>query len=279
MFLLEQLLPGMLAAALISGLIAIAGRLWRANSWADAVALAIGYAGGHMVAVGWPAFPPGEATQWLPYFAILVMFVAVLDTLLRPAGSVRALIWFLLCAGILRLLLGSKFQYGWSPLEGSLWITCLSAGLLVLTAILDRAAQRDVSISFPLILAIVAGGTAVALMLSGSMLLGQLAFVLTAVFGTIVAVGFLLPRAVPGRGIVPVAVVVLSGLWLSGYFFAELPAASALLLAASSIPALMLVLSDEGGNPRRGLVLRATVVAVSVALAVFLAFRASPPMY
>jgi hypothetical protein len=111
------------------------------------------------------------------------------------------------------------------------------------------------------------------------MLLGQLAFVLTAVFGTIVAVGFLLPRAVPGRGIVPVAVVVLSGLWLSGYFFAELPAASALLLAASSIPALMLVLSDEGGNPRRGLVLRATVVAVSVALAVFLAFRASPPMY
>ena len=125
----------MLAAALISGLVAIAGRLWKANSWADAVALAIGYVGGHMVAVGWPAFPPGEATQWLPYFAILVMFVAVLDTLLRPAGSVRALIWFLLCAGILRLLLGSKFQYGWSPLEGSLWITCLSAGMLVLTAI------------------------------------------------------------------------------------------------------------------------------------------------
>jgi len=279
MFLLKQLLPGMLAAAVISGLFAIAGRLWRANSWGDAVALALGYAGGHVVSVGWPAFPPAEATQWLPYFAILVMFVAVLDTLLRPAGLVRALVWFLLCAGILRSLLGSKFQYGWSPLEGSLWIACLAAGMLVLTAILDRAAQRDVSISFPLILAIVAGGTAVALMLSGSMLLGQLGFVLTAVFGTIVAVGFLLPRAVPGRGIVPVAVVVLSGLWLSGYFFAELPAASALLLAASSIPALMLVLSDEGGNPRRGLVLRATVVAVSVALAVFLAFRASPPMY
>ena len=128
----------------------------------------------------------------------------MLDTLLRPAGSVRALIWFSALPGILRLLLGSKFQYGWSPWEGSLWIRGFGRRNARFDAILDKATQRDASVSFPLIITIVAGGTAVALMLSGSMLLGQLAMALTAVVGTIVLVGFLLPKGSNGRGIVPV---------------------------------------------------------------------------
>lgn len=279
MFLLQQLLPGVLAAVLLSGALAMGGRLFRVSNWADAVALGIGYACGHLVTAGWPAFPPAEATQWLPYFALGAAFIGVLDTLLRPAGLVRGSIWFLFCAGVVGLLLGSKFQYGWSFFEGTLWIACLAGGMLVLSVFLDRAAQRDASISFPLIVAIVAGGTGLALMLSGSMLLGQLALVLAGTSGAIVIVGVLLPNAVNGRGIAPVAGTLLSGLWLSGYFFSELPPASALLLAASSIPALMLVLFDESGNPRRGLLLRAMVAAVPVALAVFLAFKASPPTY
>jgi hypothetical protein len=278
MFLLKQFLPGALAAALISGLIALTGRLWKANSWADAVALGFGYAGGYVVTAGWPAFPPAEATQWLPCFAVAIMLVGVLDTLLRPDASVRVVIWVLCCVGILRLLLGSKFQYGWSFLEGALWIAILAAGMLVLASCLNAAARRDASISLPLILTIVAGGTGVALMLSGSLLLGQFAIVLAAAFGAILAVGLVLPRAVKGRGIVPVAVTLLSGLWLCGYFFAELPPASAFLLAGASIPALMLVTFDEDTDPWKGLLLRATVVTVPVALAVFLAFKASPPL-
>jgi len=278
MFLLKQLLPGVLAAVLISGLLAIAGRLWKANNWADAVALGIGYTGGHAVTAGWPTFPPAEATQWLPYFALAVMFVGVLDTLLRPAGSLRAVIWVLCCVGILRLLLHSKFQYGWSLPEGVLWIASLAAGMLVLAGCLDAAAQRDASISLPLILTIVAGGTGAALMLSGSMLLGQLAIVLAAALGAILGVAFLLPKAIKGRGIAPVAVALLSGLWLSGYFFADLPSASALLLAAASIPAVMLVPFSENISRWKGLLLRAGVVIIPVAISVFLAFQASPPL-
>jgi hypothetical protein len=278
-FLLRQLLPGILAALLLSGVFTIVGRLWKANSWADAVALGIGYAGGHVVTAGWPPFPPAEATQWLPYFGLAVALLAVVDTLLRPPGLVRGVVWFLCCAGILLLLLASKFQYGWSLLAGVLWISCLAAGMLVLSSFLDSAARRDRSISFPLILAIVAGGTGLALMLSGSLLLGQLAMVLAAAFAAIVIVGTLLPNAINGRGIAPVSAALLCVLWLSGYFFSELPSVSALLLAVSPIPALMLVLVDESGNPRRGLLLRAVLVAVPVALAVFLAFTASPSMY
>ena len=279
MFLVRQLLPGILVALLISGVFTIVGRLWKVNSWADAVALGFGYAGGHVVTAGWPALPPAEATQWLPYFGMAVTLLAVLDTLLRPPAAVRVAIWFLCCAGILSLLLASKFQYGWSFFSGVLWIACLATGMLVLTSFLDSTARRDASISIPLVLAIVAGGTGLALMLSGSMLLGQLALVLAGAFGAIVIVGTLLPNAVNGRGIAPVSAALLCGLWLSGYFFSELPSVSALLLSVSPIPALMLVLVDEGGNPRRGLLLRAVLAAVPVALAVFLAFRASPPPY
>jgi hypothetical protein len=278
-FLIRQLLPGILVALLVSGVFTIVGRLWKANSWTDAIAVGAGYAVGHAVTAGWPAFPPIEATQWLPYFGIAVTVLAVIDTLLRPPGSVRVVIWFLCCAGILSLLLTSKFQYGWSLFVGILWIAGLATAMLVLTSFLDRAARRDASISLPLILAIVAGGTGLALMLSGSMLLGQLALVLAGAFGAIVIVGTLLPNAINGRGIAPVSATLLCGLWLSGYFFSELPSVSGLLLLVSPIPALMLVLFDESGNPRRGLLLRAILVAAPVALAVFLAFEASPSPY
>jgi hypothetical protein len=278
-FLLRQLLPGILVALLVSGVVTIVGRLWKANNWADAIAIGIGYVAGHAVTAGWPAFPPIEAAHWLPYFAIAVTALAVFDTLLRPPGSIRAVVWFLCSAGILLLLLHSKFQYGWSLFAGVLWIAVLATALLLLTSFLDRTAQRDVSISLPLTLAIVAGGTGLALMLSGSMLLGQLAFVLTGAFGAIVIVGMLLPNAITGRAIAPVSATLLCVLWLSGYFFSELPPVSGLLLLFSPIPALMLVLVDESGNPRRGLLLRAILVAVPVVLAVFLAFAGSPPPY
>ena len=274
MFLVRQFLPGILAALLVSGAIAMVGRLWKANSWADAIAIGVGYAVGHVVTAGWPAFPPIEATQWLPYFGIAVTVLAMIDALLRPPGSVRAVVWFLCSAGILLLLLISRFQYGWSLFTGVLWIAGLATALLLLTSFLDKTARRDASISLPLILAIVAGGTGLALMLSGSMLLGQLAFVLAGAFGAIVIVGMLLPNAINGRGIAPVSATLLCALWLSGYFFSDLPPVSGLLLLVSPIPALMLVLFDESGSPRRGLLLRTILVAVPVILAVFLAFVA-----
>ena len=233
MFLIRQLLPGILVALLVSGVFTIVGRLWKANSWTDAIAVGVGYAVGHAVTAGWPAFPPIEATQWLPYFGIAVTILAVIDTLLRTPGLVRVVIWFLCSAGILSVLLASKFQYGWSLFIGILWIAGLATAMLVLTIFLDRVAQRDASISLPLILAIVAGGTGLALMLSGSMLLGQLALVLAGAFGAIVIVGTLLPNAINGRGIAPVSATLLCGLWLSGYFFSELPSVCGLLLLVS----------------------------------------------
>jgi hypothetical protein len=279
MFLLQQALPGLLVAALLSGVVAFAGRLWRANNWGDAVALAMGYAGGHAVTIGWPAFPALEATQWLPYFALATMLMGVLDTLLRPPGMLRALIWICYCAGLLRLLLSPKFQYGWSLLEGVFWIVGFAVGMLILASFLDAAVRRDRSISSALILTIVACGTCVALMLSGSALLGQMTMVLVAALGAILIVTFLFPKSIEGRAIVPVAVVLLSSLLLTGFFFAELPSASALLLAAAPLPGCLLIsFSENNAFSWKPILLRAGVVLALVAISVIIAFRASPPL-
>ncbi|HEY5741997.1 MAG TPA: hypothetical protein VIS99_05595, partial [Terrimicrobiaceae bacterium] len=270
MFLLKQLLPGALAALLVSGLLALAGQLWRANDCGDALALGIGYTSGHVMAVGWPGFPPAEATQWLPYFALASMFLAICDAILRPAPWLRALVWVCYCVGMLRLFLSSKFQYTWSALEGTLWIVGFAAVMVLLAYALDTAARRDERV--PLFLTIVAGGTGVALMLSGSLLLAQLAMVLAAALAAISAIVLVLPRALKARGSVSVAVALLSSLWLGGYFFAELPAAAGLLLAFALVPILMLIASSDEGTRPKGHALRITLVIVPVALAVFLAY-------
>ena len=220
-----------------------------------------------------------EATQWLPYGALATMFVGVLDTLLRPPGMLRALVWICYCAGLLRLLLSPKFQYGWSLLEGVFWIAGLALGMLVLASFLDAAVRRDKSVSSLLILTIVACGTGVALMLSGSALLGQMAIVLIAALGAILVVTFLFPKSIEGRAIVPVAVSILASLWLMGFFYAELPSASALLLAAALLPGCLLIsFSESTAFSWKPILLRAGVVLALVAISVVIAFRSSPPL-
>ena len=114
-------------------------------------------------------------------------------------------------------------------------------------------------------------------MLSGSLLLGHLACVLIAIAATC----FLLIIAVtapfhPSGAAVPLSLVC-AGLWLSGFFYAELPPASALSLALAPACAL-LPLGKENYSPWRVLAFRIAFVAVPVAIAVALAFQASPPL-
>jgi hypothetical protein len=105
------------------------------------------------------------------------------------------------------------------------------------------------------------------------MLLGQFAAVLgAAVFGSLV---FIARKVAFGRGIVPVFSLLVGALVVGGYFFAELPATSAVLLAFAPILALIPV-----GMPSKLLAfgIRAALVSVPVALALVLAFRSSPPL-
>ena len=69
--------------------------------------------------------------------------------------------------------------------------------------------------------------------------------------------------------------VLLASLWIGGYFYAYLPAASALLLAAAPLPVLLISVSEKV-NPWRNLPLRAGIVLIPVAYLHPLALRARP---
>jgi hypothetical protein len=279
--LLQQLLPGVIVGAAITGAVLAAAACFASvHRWAGGVALGTGYVGGHAMAIGrWPPFPPVEATHWLLYFAVAALIIGLLDVFLADTRRwLRLSVWAVLSGAFIRVLLQPKWRYAWSQSEGLLWLGGLLAIIFFVSSCFETIAQPSNSRpALPLILAIISAGTSVALMVSGSMLLGQLALI----FGTTVAVSWLVGCRIPSlslrRGAVPIVTVLLAGLWLSGYFYAELPAVSALMLAFS--PVLALVPFDNFPLSRKwASCLPAGLVIVAVAAAVGLAIHASPPL-
>lgn len=276
MLLLEQILPAaliaMLVAAAICGVALFAGE--SARNALSPLAIGTGYFAGQVFVTGWAAFPPADTTNWLPYFAAAGAVLGAFCAVLQIRGWMRALIFGLVSAGALRLLLKPKFSYGWSLPEGCLWVIALAVAMVLLAAVIDLLVRRSATaIETPAVLLIICGGTFGALMLSSSILLGQLAAILgAALFGSLV---FTMRKVDLGRGIVPLFSLLLSALVISGYFFAELPITSALLLAFAPVAALIPI-----GLPGKLLtsVLRMALVSVPVGIAVLWAFRSSPSL-
>lgn len=280
MQLLKQMLPSAaLAAAVAGALLFVFARWWKsASRCAGAIATGAGYVAGHVLAAGWSPFPPRHATHWLFWFAVIGVSVAVADALVRPKGTVRLATWAIICTIVCRLILQPKFSYGWSAAEGWLWVFAIALSVVVLTCCLDRVEHSPFGTATLFSLTtVLCGGTCLALVLSGSLLLGQLACILTAIAATC----FLRIIAVtapfhPSGAAFPLSLLC-AGLWLSGFFYAELPAASAVLFAIA--PALALLPVGKASHSRlRGLACRIAFVAVPVVLAVVLAFRLSPPL-
>lgn len=277
MLLLKQILPAVAVAMMVAaGICSLA--LWCGKESArrafGPLAVGLAYCIGHLVVTGWVSFPPTDTTNWLPYFALGAAALGAVQESVRLKTGVRVLLFALITAGALRLLLKPKFQYGWPAGQGWLWLTGLALAVVFLAVVVDLLVQRTSRpIELPAYLLIVCAGTAGALMLSGSILLGQLATALgAAIFGTLV---LSIRRIALSRGVAPVFSLLLGALLISGYFFAELPATSAALLAVAPVLALIPI-----GNPARfwTFVVRAALVSVPVTAAVFLAFRSSPPL-
>jgi len=277
MSLLTQILPAAIVGMMVAAGVCAFALFWgkeRARGPLGALAVGVAYLAGHLVITGWTSFPPADTTNWLPYFALAAAVLGAFCAVLPITAWARAAIFALVSTGALRLLLKPKFQYGWSPGEGWAWVACLGCAIVLLAIILDALARRPgTAVEMPVFLLIVCAGTSGALMLSGSMLLGQFASVLAAaVFGTLV---FAAGKVALGRGIVPVFALLMGTLLISGYFFAELPAASAGLLAFAPILALSYIGSS---NKLLALGIRASLVSIPVVVALVLAFRSSPPL-
>lgn len=280
MQLLKQMLPSAaLAAVVAAALLFVFARWWKgASRFAGAVAIGAGYVTGHVLAAGWSPFPPRHATHWLFWLAVTGVIAAVADALVRPKRTVRLVIWAIICTIACRLILQPKFSYAWSGGEGWLRVFAIALGVVALTCCLDLVERRPFgAVTLFSVATVLCGGACVALILSGSLLLGQLAGIL----GGVAAACFLLIIAVraafhPSGTAAPLSLVG-AGLGLSGFFYAELPAASALLLALAPCLALLPV-GKEIHSQSRVLAYRIAFIAVPVAIAVVLALHASPPL-
>jgi hypothetical protein len=277
MFLLKQILPAaviaMLLAAGVCGFALFLGKA-RVRGALGPLAVGLAYVAGHLFIAGWVSFPPRDTTNWLPDFAVAGAVLGAFCGVLAIKAWARVLLFALVSVGALRLLLKPKFQYGWSVSEGWIWVACLGSAMVLLALILDALVRRSATAGeIPGFLLIVCGGIFGALMLSGSILLGQFAAVLgAAVFGSLVLAA---RKVALGRGIAPVFSLLAGALLGSGYFFAELPATSAALLGFALAPALIPL-----GTSSRLLAfgIRAALVSVPVAVALVLAFLTSPPL-
>jgi len=261
---LFEILP---AAAVSAGVLLAAWFLprWRTRAWPAALAVGAGYATSHALIRGAPEALPADATQLLFHFAIAGALLGIAEGLELPVAArwgARAV----LSAAVPWLLLRGLAEHTWeSTTEGALWYAGLGLGLFSVWAVLEWRARGLEGPAQPLVFCLVAGGGALALAAGRSGVLGQMAGALAAALAPLVLYVFLVKPARAARGAIPVFVLVLAALAMSGHFFAELPASSALLLLIAPLAAV------------RRHWLGAAVALVLVGAAIYLSYAANPP--
>jgi hypothetical protein len=261
-----EVLLEILPAAAVSGGVLLAAwlsRKWRTRAWPAAVAVSAGYATSHALARGAPEALPADATQLFFHFALAGALLSVVEDRLPVAArwGARAV----LAAAVPWLLLRGLAEHTWeSTAEAALWCAGLGLGLFLVWAALEWRAGKLEGSAQPLVFCLVAGGGALALAEGRSGVLGQMSGALAAALGPLVLLAFLAPRR-SARGAIPVFVLLLAALAMSGHIFAELPAASALLLLVAPLAAV------------RRWWLGAAVALVLVVAAVYLSHAANLP--
>jgi hypothetical protein len=291
MLVLKQLFLGLLLPAVVSGGILIFARSLsskqgavntdkRSSDWLVAVALSAGYIVGYFGLEGFSVlpFPPRQGIHWLCCLAIIGFIVGCFWHL---ALSGRLIAQVVLSAVIPRLLLNSTFKYTWGQLEGIIWWVCLAAAIFIFWNLVQQSFTTLISdASVPFVYFGLSGGTALILALSGSLRLAQHSGILVALFVTSWIITLALQRDGKWQvflpGVSPVVTLLLAGIWMNGYFYEEVPAASAILLAVS------LFLTRVGQietirrlGTRRSALIQIAAIAVPVVIAIGIAVARS----
>ena len=244
-----------------------------AATWPDTLlvpaALATGYAAGHL-AIAWPAFPPLEVTDRVIWIAI----TSLLAALLSAVAASRAWWQRALRAGFSALAVGAMVgpiyadvSQTWSGLGWTLGLWILLAASW---ANIDALAGSLPPAMLGVPLAGIALGTAAALTVSGSVVLGQLCAALAAALAAVLVVT---ARAAVAARIGPVCSLVLGALLIDGYVYSELPAPACLLLTGSPIALWSARIPAISRGPAwLRIAVVTTLAAIPVAVAVALSF-------
>jgi hypothetical protein len=257
--------------------IAVMAVAWRRRSetqdpvWVGALLFAVTHASAHVALVGWPPFPPIEATQWLLVLALGAGVTSAAASARRDVGraqwSTRALFAFLLPWVLLRPLVA----HSWSTPQSILTIVLLGWSMLLYSWGLEVSARNNRGVAFPLALAVAAGGSAVVLLLSGSAFLAQLAGALAAALAATAGVALFRPRLSQAGGASLVLALLFVGLWINGAFYAEAHPVAIVLAALAGLVGLVSLSGAAPPGARRRALLLALLAALLGASAAFTA--------
>jgi len=264
-------LPLVLQSALVPLVVALvvlaAGRAARREAGAALPALAAGFIASYAATLHAQWSPlPKVALDWLPYVTAAGAVAALTAEKIAAAHArIAARLLVALATGTLAVYpaLGSL-----GPAKAALAAAVMAVVVTMVWTLKTRPARGPAT--RPLLLALVAGGSGLALMLDSSQAIGQLSGALAMALAACVL--FVLPRfAVPFTAAATgLAVLLLGALLTNAYVYAGFPLGYvALLVAALLIDPVLTALRRTGGLPWiPAAVLTAIPVLVTVALAV-----------
>jgi hypothetical protein len=275
MELLKPLLLGVLVPGAVSLVIFLLASRRRADATAfrpeGALALGFGCLAGFIVIGGWPSRYPVQSTEWIPFIGLAAFVLAFVESVRHVPGW---LVWFLrtcLLASVLYFLLRKQ-------LPDTLQLTGMLFAGIALWAVISVLARRLTAFTAYVLLAVFAAGSGIGLVLSGSLLLGQLNGVLAAsLAGCALAVSWRYPLPAP-PGSVTVIMLPLLALWLCGNFYSELPAISIGLLAAGPVLALLASFAVRGRLASwRAAIVYLVILLIPVVVADIIASKSAEP--
>ena len=290
MLILKQLIFGLLLPAVVGGGIFIFAKSLASkreseqkkdwlSGWLVAVALSAGYIVGYIGLEGLPSFPPREGVHWLCYLSIIGLISGAFWHFSRWG---RLIVQIALSIVIPRLLLNSAFKYTWGQFEGVIWWMCLAVAIFIFWHIVRESFTiLPAGGSSPFVYFGLSGGTALVLAVSGSLRLAQHAGILVAIFAaswviTVVGQHSENKWQVFSLGASPVVALLLLGIWMNGYFYEEVPAASAILLAiALFLAPVGRIEQIQQLGARRSTIVQIGVIALIVVIAIGIAVARS----
>jgi hypothetical protein len=227
------------------------------------------------VAFGGIAFPPREATHWLPFVAIgAAVCGAIFEFTTGVGRSVVRLVAALATAwAVLQLQIFSR----WPVLISIGWLVAITLILFATSRLLEReGASRATPAELLLGMALAVGFGGVALFLGGSVVLGQICGAFGLFLAGLTVLIFFLRSAHLGPVIPLFYTLVFGSLLLNGSLFSDLPWPTSGLLWLAPFGALIGA-SAPGGNRIVRFLVRGLIVLVVVSLAFVALFLIAPP--
>lgn len=255
-------------AAVAALALLLARRLRRGEETPLWPGVAAGFAAGYLGIGGVPKSMPVEKWHWLLPIAVLGAVVGALrnreslPVWLRRNLSPALMVTVVLCT-LLRPTTVQLLAYG------------VAAFFVEVT--IDGDPKRTTARSFLSVVLVVATASAIALVVSGTMLIGQMAGALAAVAGACLVLAG--PLRVELRSAVPLVAALFVALWMNGILFAELPIASAALLASAPLACWIadIALSNRLRPPPMTIA-RVAVAIVVAGAGVAVAVLEAPPL-